>query len=211
MKTETLIDMLARSAGPAPRAAAARRLAPAAALGLAASALVALAVLGGIPTEMYRTPAPWMKLAYAGALAAAAGWLTARLSRPVARVRAPALVAAAVVAAMLAIGAGIVALTPAQAREAAILGHSWSRCPASVFALSLPALAAALWAVRGLATTRPRAAGFAAGLMAGAVGALGYALSCTETSPAFVALWYSAGIALVALLGGVLGPRLLRW
>jgi hypothetical protein len=74
-----------------------------------------------------------------------------------------------------------------------------------------PALAAALWAVRGLAPTRPRAAGFAAGLLAGSVGACGYALSCPEVSPAFVAVWYTLGIALTGALGAALGTRVLRW
>jgi hypothetical protein len=36
-------------------------------------------------------------------------------------------------------------------------------------------------------------------------------LSCTEESAAFVAVWYSLGIALCGLLGGALGGRLLRW
>jgi hypothetical protein len=80
-----------------------------------------------------------------------------------------------------------------------------------VLLLSLPALAAALWALRGLAPTRPRAAGLAAGLLAGGLGAAGYALSCTELSPAFVAVWYSLGIALAGGLGASLGPWALRW
>jgi hypothetical protein len=77
--------------------------------------------------------------------------------------------------------------------------------------LSLPALAAAFWAVRGLAPTRLRAAGFAAGLLAGSLGAFGYALSCPEVSPAFVAVWYTLGIGLTGAVGAGLGPRVLRW
>lgn len=77
--------------------------------------------------------------------------------------------------------------------------------------MSLPALAAALWALRGLAPTRPRHAGFAAGLLAGAVRACGYALACTESSPAFIAAWYTLGILLTGCLGAALGPRVLRW
>jgi hypothetical protein len=80
-----------------------------------------------------------------------------------------------------------------------------------VLALSLPALVGALWALRGLAPTRPGAAGLAAGLLAGALGALGYSLACTELSPAFVAFWYSLGIGLAGALGAVLGPWVLRW
>jgi hypothetical protein len=211
MKTDTLIELLARDAGPAPRALAARRLWPAALIGLLVSASAAIAVFGAIPAALYATPAPWTKLAYAGALALAAGWLSARLSRPAAPLAGAPRAASAVALAMAALGAASLAAEPAGSRVAALLGHSWWSCPVSVLALSLPALAAALWAVRGLAPTRPRAAGFAAGLLAGSVGACGYALSCPEASPAFVAVWYTLGIALTGALGAALGPRVLRW
>lgn len=211
MKTDTLIEMLARGAGPVPRALAARRLSPAAIGGLLASAAVAIAWFGSIPAQMYATAVPWTKMGYAGALALAAGWLTACLSRPAAPSVQPRRIAALVVLAMAVIGGASLALTPASARWEALLGHSWSTCPWSVLALSLPALAASLWAVRGLAPTRPRAAGFAAGLLAGSVGAFGYSLSCPEASPAFVAVWYTLGIVLTAALGAALGPRVLRW
>lgn len=211
MKTESLIDLLATNAGPAPRAVAARRLAPAATLGVVASAAGALAVLGPIPAALFATPAPWMKLAYAGALAVGAGWLAARLGRPVARTAGPRRALLLVVGAMALIGALAVLIAPAGGRVALVLGHSWASCPVNVLLCSLPALAGALWALCGLAPTRPRAAGFAAGLFAGALGACGYALACTETSTAFVAIWYSLGIALTGALGAALGPRLLRW
>jgi hypothetical protein len=211
MKTNDLIELLATGAGPAPRAVAARRLAPAAALGVLASAAGALVILGPIPAELFATPAPWMKLAYAGALAGAAAWLAARLGRPIARISGPVRALLLVVAAMVLLGALTLLATPGGARLATVLGHSWARCPFNVLVLSLPALAGALWALRGLAPTRPRAAGLAAGLLAGGLGAFGYALSCTELSPAFVAIWYSLGIALAGALGAALGPRILRW
>ncbi|MBL8329501.1 MAG: DUF1109 domain-containing protein [Rubrivivax sp.] len=211
MKTDELIDLLARNAGPAPSALAARRLAPAAGLGLLLASVGSLAVIGLIPMPMFSGPVPWMKLAYGGALALAAGWLTARLSRPAAPTTAAGLLLLAVVAAMLLLALSLWLQQPALTRWAELLGHSWSRCPFIVLMLSLPALAGTLWAVRGLAPTRPRAAGFAAGLLAGSVGACGYALSCTEASPMFVALWYTLGIALTGFLGAALGPRVLRW
>ena len=92
-----------------------------------------------------------------------------------------------------------------------LLGHSWASCPWIVLGLSLPGLAGALWALRGLAPTRPRLAGLAAGLLAGSWGALGYALACTEEALSFVALWYTLGIGLTGALGAALGPRALRW
>jgi hypothetical protein len=209
MKTDTLIDLLARGAGPAPRAVVARRLLPAVLLGLLASCAAALTVLGGAPTTIYASAAPWIKFLYAGAVAAAAAWLTARWSRPLAGVRGPALTLLAVVVAMAAAAAW---LPPGGRAGATGTGvRPWLWCPAGILVLSVPALFAALWALRGLAPTRPAAAGAAAGAMAGALGAIGYALTCSETSAGFVAVWYSAGIAAVALIGALLGPRLLRW
>lgn len=211
MKTDDLITLLARGAGPAPHLAMAPRLVPVALAGVLLSAVLAVGALGAIPAEMYGTPAPWMKLAYAGALAAAGGWLTARLARPVAALAAPVRAALAAVGLMLALGGVVLATTPPGQRLAALLGPSWLTCPWSVFLLSLPTLAATLALLRRLAPTRLRAAGFGAGLFAGALGAAGYALSCTEDSAAFVAVWYTLGIALSAGLGALLGPRVLRW
>ncbi len=211
MKTDALIDMLARDAGPAPRALAARRLSPAAAVGLLMSAGIAIAWFGAIPAQMFATAVPWTKMAYAGALAWAAGWWTARLSRPASPNALPRRVTVLVLLAMAVVGGVSLASAPAGARIDAVLGRSWSTCPWSVLALSLPALAASLWAVRGLAPTRPRVAGFATGLLAGSVGAFGYSLSCPEASPAFVAVWYTMGIAFTGAVGAVLGPRVLRW
>ncbi len=211
MRTDRLIDILAQGAGPAPRALAARRLSWAAAFGLAASAALALAAFGAIPGPLFGTAVPWTKLAYGGALACAAAWLAARLSQPSARTGAAWRTTGAVVLAMAIVGAVSLGLEPAGDRAGALLGRSWSSCPANVVALSLPALAAALWALGGLAPTRPRLAGFAAGLLAGALGACGYALSCPEPSPAFVATWYTLGMLGTGALGAVLGPRVLRW
>ncbi len=211
MKTDALIDMLARGAGPAPRALAARRLSPAALVGLLVSAGAAVAWFGLIPAQMFATAVPWTKMVYAASFALAAAWLTARLSRPAAPTGRPWRATAGVLLAMVLVGGASLSEAPAGARLDALLGQSWATCPWNVLALSLPALGAALWAVRGLAPTRPRMAGFAAGLLAGSVGAFGYALSCPEASPAFVAVWYTLGIVLTGCVGAVLGPRVLRW
>jgi len=211
MKTDELIDLLAQGAGAAPRAQAPRRLLPGAALGLLASVALAWGLLGLIPARLYHELAPWFKLIYAGALALAAGWLVVRLSRPVPRWRAPLAAVAAVLGAGALVGVLGWLASPPATRMAGLMGHSWSSCSFNVLALSLPGLAAAFWALRGLAPTQPRAAGAAAGLLAGSLGAWGYALSCTELALPFVALWYTLGVLLSAALGAVLGPRGLRW
>ncbi len=212
MKTEVLIDMLARGAGPAPRAVAARLLVPAAGAGLLASVLLAVVLMGALPGSMFATPAPWIKLGYTAMVVLTAGWLAARASLPLAPVEAPRRALLAVVLIMAAVGAGSVIVgSPSGDRLDALMGDTWLQCPWNVLALSLPALGVSLWAVRGLAPTRPVAAGFAAGLFAGGLGAFGYSLSCPEVSPAFVAVWYTLGIVLTGALGAALGTRLLRW
>jgi hypothetical protein len=211
MKTEDLIQLLSRGAGPAPRAVAARRLGPGAALGLLAAAGLAALVPGWVPLALFGEAGPWFKLAYAGALALAAGWLAARLGRPVPRAGPPLAAVAAVLVAALGVGLGSWWQMPAAERTAALMGHSALQCPWNVLGLSLPALAVALWALRGLAPTQPVAAGAAAGLLAGALGAMGYALACAELALPFVAAWYTLGVLMAAALGALLGPRLLRW
>jgi hypothetical protein len=211
MRTDRLIRLLATAAGPAPRAPLARLLAPVLAAALAASAVASIAALGLIPPAMWASAAPWIKLGYAAGVGATCAWLLARLARPAAPAGAAPYALAAVFVAMLLAGAGeLAAVVPAE-RYARLAGQSAARCPWAILVLSVPALAGILWALRGLAPTRLRAAGFGAGLLAGAVGAAGYALSCDEQSAAFIALWYSLGIALCGLLGAGLGGRLLRW
>jgi hypothetical protein len=212
MRTEALIQLLASGAGPAPRAAVARYLLPVALLGLLLPALLSALRWGLIPLEDWATtPGLWLKLAYVLVLAATGLWLVARLARPAASARWPLLLLLGVPIAM-ALWAGLwwVQLPSAEQAEA-LWGHSWSACPWLVLGFSLPALAAGFWALRQLAPTRPCAAGAAAGLLAGALAASGYALACTETSPVFVAIWYSLGVAASGALGALLGPRLLRW
>lgn len=209
MKTDALIELLARGAGPAPRGVVGRRLAWAAALGLVCSAALALGLWGTLPSATYATAVPWVKLACAAVLAGTGGWLTSQLARPASRWGWPCIAVAVVWASVLG-GASLIGPMPSLQDEASA-GHRGYGCPWNVLALSLPALACLLWAVRGLAPTRARAAGAAAGLTAGALGALGYSLTCPEVSPVFAAAGYTLGIGAAALLGCLLGPRTLRW
>jgi hypothetical protein len=211
VRTDDLIGMLATGAGPAPRAALARRVAPAGLLGLLASVALTIGLLGWVPPAVLALPAWWIKFAFPIALAGALGWAAAELGRPASRGARPWVWVSAIglVVVVLAVWEGS-SIAPG-GRVEWVLGASWRTCPIAILGLSLPALGAAFWALRGLAPTRPRAAGLAAGLFAGALGAAGYALACAELSMGFVAAWYSLGIALSGGLGAALGPRLLRW
>lgn len=211
MKTDELIRLLATGAGPAPDGVVRQRVGTALLAGVVASAIACLATLGPNPALVAMGPALAAKLMYVLGVLGAAGWWLSRVARPAASARWATLALAGVVAVMTTLTAVVLADAPAGGRAAMLLGQSWLSCPWRVAALSLPALALALWALRGLAPTRPRRAGFVAGLAGGAAGALAYALFCSEVSPAFVLVWYSLGMLVPAAAGALLGSRVLRW
>jgi hypothetical protein len=94
-------------------------------------------------------------------------------------------------------------------RMGLVLGHV-GVAPVRI-ALIGPAFAATFWAMKGLAPTRPVAAGAFSGLLAGAVGAAVYCLHCPEMASPFLGTWYLLGMAIPSAAGAVAGPRLLRW
>lgn len=211
MKTGQLIGLLAAGAGPAPRRLVAARIRLALAAGALTSVLGCLLTLGGDAAVAVAGQPLALKLAYVLGLLVAAAWWMERMARPAAAWQGAA-AAVLVVVALMAARAGVAwSASPVEARVALLLGDTWQWCSWRVAALSLPALALALWAMSGLAPTRLRLAGFAAGLSAGGAGAFGYTLFCHELSPAFVLIWYSLGMLVPALAGAWLGPRLLRW
>lgn len=214
MKTDDLIAALAQTVEPAPAGpVAARRFALPLAAGLiCAFALVGL-WLGFAPWRQASASAGfWLKLTYAAALGLIGLVLAARLAMPSGRAgRILPIAVAALVAAILVTGARQMLAAPDEMRMTVMMGASWSRCPLYILAVAAPVYAAGIVAMRGLAPTRPAVAGAAAGLLAGGAGAAVYALHCPEYAPAFIAVWYTAGIALSTILGAAAGSRLLRW
>jgi hypothetical protein len=211
VRTSELINALARGAGPAPRLHLTRRLMVVAASGTLVAAALAVSMFGLVPAAMFSGPALWTKFTYAALLAAVAVRLVERLARPAADAQRSRRALLAVFAVMGLAAAWACAAVPPEGRRAFVLGHSWAVCPWCVLLLSVPTLVAALWILRGVAPVQPTRAGLAVGVLSGATGALGYSLACPEASIAFVAVWYTLGIVLTGLLGGVLGRWLLRW
>lgn len=213
MKTEELVAMLARGPIAADRHTTERWLGASALTGAVVAAILLFGLLGARPDLAGAIARPdfWIKLAFPTTLALVAFAATCRLARPGGRLGPARLALAAPFAVAAAFGCLALAHAPAGERGALIAGHSALQCVAFVTLLALPIFAAAFAALRRLAPTRPRAAGACAGLLAGAVAATVYAFHCDETQAPFVAVWYSAGVAIPALIGGLSGPHLLRW
>ncbi len=213
MKTDELIAMLASGVGPVEPDALRYRYTAALGWGAFVLTLLMAILLGVRPdiVEAVRLPMFWVKLAFPAALLAGALVAVLRLSRPGVRLgRVPAMIAAPVLAMWLLAGVVLHGAAPGE-RDELVLGLSAASCPFTIALLSVPLFVAALWAMRGLAPTRLILAGAAAGLLAGAGGALVYALYCPEMAAPFIGIWYLLGMLIPAAVGAMLGPRLLRW
>lgn len=212
METDALIKTLAQDAG-----SRAWPLGRTWGVALPLAALVAAAVffamLGprpGIAAALQTLRFPF-KFVVTLALAAGAGAAVVYLSRPDAdprRVRvwllaAPLLLLASVALELLAV--------PRGEWEARLVGRNSLLCLTFIPLIGLGPLALFLAALRHGAPARPALAGAMAGLFAGGLAATFYAAHCPDDSPLFVATWYTAAVAVLALAGALVGGRAARW
>jgi hypothetical protein len=213
MKTDKLIAMLARDAEPVAPGAVRRRYGAALAGGGFGAVLLMVAFYGVRPdlAQAAGDPMFWVKLGFPLALLAAALVAATRLARPGVRVGWAAEALLVPVGAIWVLAAAALVSAAPGARLPLVLGSTWTSCPFNIAFLSGPAFAAAFWAMKGLAPTRPALAGALSGLLAGCVGAAAYSLHCPEMAPPFLGTWYVLGMALPAVAGAAAGPRLLRW
>jgi hypothetical protein len=212
MRTADLIELLARDARATPPGVVNRRLLVA----LAAGGLVTLAIVAlGLHCQPLLAASQqswfWMKAAYTGLLTIAGVVIVRRLSLPGTRLGAAPIAAAVVIVAMLALAAGQILTTAPTARLALWLGHTWKVCSPLILLLALPIYAGLVAAIRRLAPTRLALTGATAGFASGALAATLYGLHCPEQAAAFVATWYTLGIAGATAFGALTGGRLLRW
>jgi hypothetical protein len=181
--------------------------------GVAIALGLLLAILGLRPhlLTLVGEPRLLFKLCLTFLLVALSGPLVLRLVRPGAGVRraalmlaiAPALLAAAILAELLAV--------PAAEWGQRLVGTNAMFCLKTIPFLAATPLVAVLLALRQGAPEHPALAGAAAGLFAGAIGAAFYATHCPDDSPLFVAAWYTLAITFVVGTGAAAGRRLLRW
>ena len=213
MKTDDLIGLLAQDAEPVASHAIEQRFAVAALAGLGGGLVLMLVLFGvrpGVAQDM-ALPMFWGKLVFAAALAAAGLALLRRMARPGMPLGHAVLWLAVPPLVLWGMALGALWQVPAAERVPLILGSTWRTCPFNIAALSVPAFVAGFWALKGAAPTRLAWAGAGAGLLAGALGALVYALHCPEMATPFLAVWYVVGMAILTVLGAILGPRLLLW
>jgi hypothetical protein len=84
-------------------------------------------------------------------------------------------------------------------------------CVSAILLMAVPALVAILYALQRGVPTRPGVAGAMAGLLAGALGAAVYTLSCKNDGGLFVAVWYGTAMLITTCAGAAIGRRTLAW
>jgi hypothetical protein len=213
VKTNDLIDSLSEKLAPTRTAPLYRYMVVSLVAGAVLSVALSLAGLG--PRTLNSRPDivfVFAKIAFAASIIAVGAFFLMRASVP-GRTRPANHLLAILPIALLALlwWRELIHVSPQHLHEQ-IFGTNWSLC---IFAI--PAIAIAPYALI-VATIRKRAAptdlvraGAFAGMTSGGISALAYAVHCTDDSILFVASWYVAAVAICALIGALLGPRILRW
>ena len=152
-----------------------------------------------------------LKLAFTAGAVGVSSSSVVRLARPGGERRTSSIRIMMPFAAIVLLAAISLGLAPSSHWDEMVMGDQWLECLLSIPIIAIVPFAIIVAAVRRAAPTNLARTGAVAGLIAGGVSAMAYALHCTDDSLPFVAVWYGGTIALCTLAGAALGPRVLRW
>ena len=211
MKTDKLIDILSTNLEPVKSWQVEKTLVGAIILGGAAAFCAMLATVG-LRTEMidgFHLGFLALKLVFVLSLISTGAVLLVRLARPG---QGSGKLFASVLVPFLAVGlAGFIALRQPAAWDRMMAQGQWAICLLCIPLFAAVPFVVLIWALRKGAPTDLMRTGAITGFVAGALGAAAYAFHCPDDFLPFIAAWYSAAIAFCAVVGAILGPRLLRW
>jgi hypothetical protein len=213
MKTDELIDMLGTNIEPVKGGRLRNTLLIALAMGAAAALCLMLATFG-TPAEAFgeeRFGLTMLALTFTLGLVAAGASFLIRAARPGKPGPMPLVVIGLLFLAIL--SAAIVALVLAHPATwgGMVFGPQWAACLICIPLFAIAPFASLIWALRKEAPTNLMWTGAVTGLVAGALGTAVFALHHPGSSIPFIVLWYGGPIVICALVGAILGPRLLRW
>jgi hypothetical protein len=213
MKTEDLVALLSANPEPVDRGWTVRTLGVALGAGLILALGITIVGLGVRPDLMTARALIFVviKLVFAVGIVSLALIYLTRLARPGAQRKTSFFLIAMPFLVIVVLAAISLGLAPSSHWNKMIAGDQWLECLVSVPVIAIVPFAISIWAVRRAAPTNLARTGAFAGLIAGGVSAMAYAIHCTDDSLPFVAVWYGGTIVLCTLAGAALGPRLLRW
>lgn len=213
MKTGELIEFLSADLSPMRSFPVSRYLLLSLALGLAIAIVLALAALGP-RTLTGEADLAFLsaKVAFAASVMGIGALLVARAAVPGRLKSVNALLAIIPLALFGIMGVIDLSHVPRQEWNEHVFGAGWALCLLAIPLIAIVPFALMVLAMRRFAApTDLLKAGAFAGMTAGGAAALAYAIHCTDDSLSFLASWYVVGVAVCAIVGALLGPRLLRW
>jgi hypothetical protein len=213
VKTDDLIDMLARQDAPLDRRWMMLRWLGALAIGFVLSIAIFVYMFRINPDlrMLMENVWFWTRFAFIASVMILGAWVFARLGKPGVAYRVPVWLAATPFALFGALGLALLLSAAPEDRRAMLMGISWNVCSRNITLLAIPIFFASVWVARQFAPVRLRVTGAMLGLFSGGVAALMYSMYCPEIDPAFVAIWYGVGMLIPAAVGATLGRRLLAW
>ncbi len=114
-------------------------------------------------------------------------------------------------AALLALAILTLAQAPVADWSSLIFGRHWLACLVLVPLYALAPLGLLILLARQGAPVEPRLTGVMAGLAAGGLAVVAYALHCPDDAIPFLSTWYPLALAVSAAIGAILLPPLTRW
>jgi hypothetical protein len=214
MKTEDLIEVLGTNVEPVRGSHLRMALITALLVGGSIALCLVLAIFGA-PKSEFGTQFSGLKflgLAFTCGLVLAGASYLFRAARPGYSSRAPLAVIALFFLAIFSAALVVLAVVHMPVRQEMLFGQQWVPCLICIPLFAIGPFALLVLALRKeAAPTNLTWTGAVAGLVAGALGASAFAFHHSGGSVPFIALWYGGSIILCAIIGGALGPRLLRW
>jgi hypothetical protein len=213
MKTEQLINLLSTNLEPVDAHRVVRNLWMTIVAGLVLASLTCIVTLGmrqdlsnpGVLEFLF------VKIGFAAAVTILGWRLLLKHARPGGENHSRIFLVGVPFVALVILAAVNLMLVSASQWDHLVMGERLLQCLLSIPIMAIVPFAIIVWAVRNAAPTNLLRTGALAGLVAGGIGAIAYALHCPNDTVPFVAFWYGGTIVLCTLAGAALGPRLLRW
>jgi hypothetical protein len=211
MKTDQLIEILSSNVEPVKPGHLRKALVLALVAGGVGAFGIMLGTVGFRPNGLPRLEFLSLRLVFTFSLIAIGSTFLARLASP--GQRSGKLVALTVLPFLVIVVTGAIAVGFASPMVwgRMLFGMNWMTCLLCIPGFAVLPFIALVWFLRNGAPTNLRLTGAIAGLLAGALGATAYAFHCPDDSVPFIAFWYASMVGFCALIGALVGPRLLRW
>lgn len=213
MKTDDLIEVLGTNVEPVRGSHLRMALITALIVG-GSMALCLVLTIFGVPKSELGTQFSVLKLlalAFTCGLVLAGASYLFRVARPGDSGRAPLAVIVLLFLAIFVAAFVVLALVHMPVRQEMLFGQQWVPCLICIPLFAIAPFTLLVFVLRKEAPTNLTWTGAIAGLVAGALGAAAFAFHHPGGSVPFIALWYGGSIILCTIIGGALGPRLLRW